>query len=220
MWNCSAHNAGKLGISQRGGILIVFLELWWELGVGTFSNYGWDDPSKLMFVQRCQDFCVVMRDSSGISKRLGRAIWTLFELRRETKCPFLVATVILGFLSIFKNSQATSPFEALNCSCLLRCQRDVRPPVEMRRRSRGFSSVSTGDSYIPSSCEMNDEPAFKPLQGNPAFFQVRASCCLFHLRQQTQAPSHIPIAEGSLLLRCLWKVGLPLQSKSGNMLTS
>ena len=28
----------------------------------------------------------------------------------------------------------------------------------------------TGDSVIPSSCEMKYEPAFKPLQGNPAFF--------------------------------------------------
>ena len=147
-------------------------------------------------------------------------MWMLFELRCETKCPFLVATVILGFLSIFIKSQATSPFEALNTSCLLRCQSDVRPPVQMRRRSRAFSRVSTGDSDIPSSCEMNDEPAFKPLQGNPAFFRVKESCCLFHLRQQTQGPSHIPIAEGSLLLRCLWKVGLTLQSKPGNLLAS
>ena len=62
---------------------------------GTFSNYSWVNPSKLVFVQRCQDFCLVMRDTSGISTRLSRAIWMLFELRRETKCPFLVATVIL-----------------------------------------------------------------------------------------------------------------------------
>ena len=33
-----------------------------------------------------------------------------------------------------------------------------------------FSRVCTGDSVIPSSCEMKDEPAFKPLQENPAFF--------------------------------------------------
>ena len=33
----------------------------------------------------------------------------------------------------------------------------------------------------------------------------------FHLEQKTQGPSHIPIAEGRLLLRCLWKVGLPVQ---------
>ena len=136
---------------------------------GTFSNYSWDDPSKFVFVQQCQDFCLVMRDTSGISTRLGRAIWTLFNMRRETRCPFLVARVILGFLSIFKKSQATSPFEALNSSCLLRCQRDVRPPVQMRRKSRAFSRVFTGDSDIPSSCEMNSVPAFKPLQGNPAF---------------------------------------------------
>ena len=31
-----------------------------------------------------------------------------------------------------------------------------------------------------------------------------------------QSPSHIPIAEGRLLLRCLWKVGLPLQSNIVN----
>ena len=113
-----------------------------------------------------------------------------------------------------------SPFEALNSACLSRCQTDVRPPVEMRRGHRAFSRVSTRDSDIPSSCEMKDEPAFKPLQGNPAFFRVRASWCPFHLRQQTQGLSHIPIAERSLLLRCLWKVGLPLESKAGNQLSS
>ena len=40
------------------------------------------------------------------------------------------------------------------------------------------------------------------------------------LRQQNQGPSHILIAEGRLLLRCLWKVGIPLQSKPGNQLSS
>ena len=109
-------------------------------------------------------------------------------------------------------------FEALNSACLSRCQSDLRPPVHMRLGPRTLSRVSTGDSDIPSSCEMKDEPAFKPLQGNPAFFQVRASLCPFHLRQQIQGPSHIPFVEGNLLLRCLWKVGLPLQWKPGNQL--
>ena len=90
----------------------------------------------------------------------------------------------------------------------------------MRQGTPAFSRISTGDSDIPSSCEMKDEPAFKPLQGNPAFILVRASRWPFHLKQQTQGPSHIPIAEGSLLLRCLWKVGLRLQSKPGNQLSS
>ena len=63
-----------------------------------------------------------------------------------------------------------------------------------------FSRVSTGDSDIPSSCEMKHEHEFKPLQGNPAFFLVRVSRGPFHLRQKTQGPSHIPIAEGKLHL--------------------
>ena len=132
-------------------------------------------------------------------------------MRQETKVHFLVGTVILAFLSIFKKSQALSPFEALNSVCLSRCQRDVRPPVHIRWGTRVFSRISTGDSDIPSPCEMKDEPAFKPLQGNPTFFLVRASRYSLHLRQQTQGLSHIPIAEGRLLLRCLWKVVLPLQ---------
>ena len=37
---------------------------------------------------------------------------------------------------------------------------------------------------------------------------------------ETQSPSHIPIAEDSLLLRSLWKVRLPLQSNQGNHLSS
>ena len=34
-----------------------------------------------------------------------------------------------------------------------------------------FSRVSTGDSVIPSSCEMKYEPALKPLQGNQPSFE-------------------------------------------------
>ena len=90
----------------------------------------------------------------------------------------------------------------------------------MRRGRRAFSRVSTGDSDIPSSCEMKDEPAFKSLQGIQALFRVRASWCPFQLRQQTQGPSHIPIAERYLLLRFLWKVGIPLESNPGNHLSS
>ena len=91
-------------------------------------------------------------------------------MRKETKAQFLVGTVILGFLSIFKKSQASSPFEALNSVCLSRYQSDVIPPIQMRWRTMAFSRVSTGDSDIPSSCELKYEPDFKTLQGNPAFF--------------------------------------------------
>ena len=74
-----------------------------------------------------------------------------------------------------------------------------------------FSRVSTQDSDIPSFCEMQHEPAFKPFQGNPTLFLVRESRYPLHLRQKTQGPSHIPIGEGRLLFRCLFKVGLTVQ---------
>ena len=38
----------------------------------------------------------------------------LLEVRRETKHPFLVGRVILGFLTIYEKSQASTPFEELN----------------------------------------------------------------------------------------------------------
>ena len=94
----------------------------------------------------------------------------LLEVRREAQRPLLVGTVILVFLSIFTKNQASSPFEAMNSAHLSMCQNDVRPSVQKRWRTMAFSRVSTGDSVIPSSFEMKHEPAFKPLQGNPAFF--------------------------------------------------
>ena len=129
-----------------------------------------------------------MRDTLGFSLRLGRAIGMPLEVRRDTLVPFLVATEILGFLSIFKWSQASSPFEALNFVFLSRCQRDVRPPVVMRRGTRAFSRVSAGDSDIPSSCDMKDEPAIKSLWGNSALFRVRASWWPFHLGGKLRVP--------------------------------
>ena len=141
-------------------------------------------------------------------------------MRWETKGHFIVGTVIVGFLSIFRKSQASSPFETLNSACLSRCQRHVSPAVHRRWRPRAFYRVSTRNSDISSYCEMKDKPAFKPLQGNPAFFRVRASRGPFHLRQKIQGPSHISFAEGKFLLSCLWKVGLILQSKTGNRLPS
>ena len=88
---------------------------------------------------------------------------------------------------------------------------DVRPPVQVRRGTKVSSRISTQDSDIPSSCQMKDEPEFKPLQGNSTLFLVRESRYPLHFRQKTQGPSHIPIGEGRLLLRCLFKVGLTVQ---------
>ena len=84
------------------------------------------------------------------------------------------------------------------------------PLVQMRLRRRAFSRDCTEDSDIPLSCEMKDEAAFKPLQGNPTFLRVKESRYPLLMRQPIQGPSHLPIAEGRLLLRCLWEGGLPL----------
>ena len=88
-------------------------------------------------------------------------------MRLEAKRVLLFRTVILVFISIFTNSQASSPFEAMNSAHISMCQKDVRPSVQKRWRTMAFSRVSTGDAVIPSFCEMKYEAVFKPLQGNP-----------------------------------------------------
>ena len=60
----------------------------------------------------------------------------------------------------------------------------------------------------------------KLLQGNLDFCLIRATHGPFPLKGKTQGPSHIHIAKGKLRLRCFWKDGLPLQSKTGNQLSS
>ena len=111
-----------------------------------------------------------MTDTSGCLTRLGRTVRTLLKVRREAKRPLLLGTIILVFLSIFTKSQASSTFETMNSAQLSMYQKAMRPSVQKRWRTMAFSRVSTGDSVIPSSGEMKYEPAFKSLQGNPAFF--------------------------------------------------
>ena len=81
------------------------------------------------------------------------------EVKGEFRSLFLFDTVILGFLTILKNYQASSKFEAVNSTWLSSCQRHVRPIFETKWRTRALSRVSTGDSDILSSCDMNDEHA-------------------------------------------------------------
>ena len=75
---------------------------------------------------------------------LGRKIQTLLEVSQEAKRSLVVGKVILVFLSIFKKSQASSPFDALNSADLSKSQMDVRPAVQKRLRTMAFSTVSTG----------------------------------------------------------------------------
>ena len=127
-------------------------------------------------------------------------------MRQENEGHFLFGTVILGLLSVFKKSQASSPYESFHSVCLSRGHRDVRPPIQMTLTPTAFFRFYTWDSDMSSSCEMKDEPEFMPLQGNRAFFGVRAFRGPFHLRQKTQGPSHITTAGGKLLLRSCGKL--------------
>ena len=135
---------------------------------GFLLSYDGDCPSKLEVVQRCQDSCLVARDTLRVSSSRGRAVGTPLRLSWETKGPFPVATVILELLSIFKNSKVRSPVEASNSALLLRCQRGVKPPVVMRWGTRALSRVSRVDSDIPPCLEWKHGLAFESLQGNQA----------------------------------------------------
>ena len=95
----------------------------------------------------------------------------------------------------FQEESGIITCEALNSAHLSKSQMNVRPSVQKTLRTLAFSRVSTGDSDIPSSFEMKDEPAFKALQGKPPFFLVRASRGPLYLRQKTQSRSRIPISE-------------------------
>ena len=92
---------------------------------GIFSSYNGNSPLKLVFVQQREDTCLVGRDTSEFSSRLGRAIGTPLKVRQQTQCPLLVVTVILGFLSIFKWNPVSSPLEALTFTFLSICHRDI-----------------------------------------------------------------------------------------------
>ena len=83
----------------------------------------------------------------------------LLEVEWEFRSLFLFDTVILGFLTILKNCQSSSKFEAVNSTWLSSCQRHVRPIFEMKWRPWAFSRLSTGDSDILSSCDINYEHA-------------------------------------------------------------
>ena len=54
-------------------------------------------------------------------------IRTVLEFKWEFRSLFLFDTVILGFLTILKNCQASSTFEAVNSTWLSSCQSHVRP---------------------------------------------------------------------------------------------
>ena len=115
---------------------MVFLELQWEPGVYSQVTAGIAIESRV-----CTVTSGLLSSYDGYLMNLnwlGRTIWMLLQVWYETEGHFLVGTVILGFLTIFKKCQASSTFEALISASLSRCQRVLRPHVQMRLRSRAF----------------------------------------------------------------------------------
>ena len=104
---------------------MVFLELRREPGVYSRVTAGMANQTRV-----CLMASGLLSSYDGYLMNLnclGRTRRTLLEVWRETKGNFLVGTVILGFLTIFKKSQASSNFETLNSASLSRCQRDASP---------------------------------------------------------------------------------------------
>ena len=126
----------------------------------------------------------------------------------------------IGIHINFQEDSGLRTFCSIELHGPLQVSSNVRPPVQMRLGPRASSRTCTEDSDLPLSCEMKDEPAFKPPQGNPTFFRVRESPYPLHVRQQILGPSHILIADGSLLLRCLVKVPTSLIESSESALFS
>ena len=112
----------------------------------------------------------------------------------------------IGNSIIFQEESGLGPFRNTELSGPLEVSSDVRPPVQMRS-DIGFS-LRTAQNIPTSLCIVRRkiEPAFKPLQRNPNFVRFRESRYPLHVTQQIQGPSHIPIAEGRLLLRCCGNV--------------
>ena len=96
----------------------------------------------------------------------------------------------IGIPINFQEESSLVRFWILELHEPLEVSRDVNPPVQITWGTRVSSRISTQDSDIPSSFQMKDEPAFKPLQGNLTLFLVRESRYPLHLRQKTQGPSH------------------------------
>ena len=89
----------------------------------------------------------------------------------------------IGISINFQEESGIVTFGSIDLGPALEVSRDVRPCVLMRQGTRAFSRECSEDSDIPLSCEMKEEPAFKPLLGNPTFFRVRASRYPLHLTQ-------------------------------------
>ena len=136
---------------------MCFLELRQEPGLYSRVTAGMSIRNSSLFIE-IRNLSRYEGQLRNVTRR-GRKTQRLLEVKWEFRSLFLFDTVILGFLNILKNCQASSKFETVNSTWLSSCQRHVRPIFVMKWRPRAFSRVFAWDSDILSSCDMNDEPA-------------------------------------------------------------
>ena len=77
-----------------------------------FSRDIRDGHTKVMLVQRHQDSCLAREGHIVTLLEAWKRNREAYRWETETQGPFPLPTCIMGFLSIFKRSQASSNFEA------------------------------------------------------------------------------------------------------------
>ena len=137
----------------------------------------------------------------------------------EFRSLFLFDTEILGFLTILKNFQASSTLKQWTPRGF-RVVKGMLGPFLRWSEGLGLYVGLYMRLKHPFILWCERWACMKLLQGNLDFILIRATGGPFRLKHKTQGPFHIYIPKGKLLLRCLWKDGLPLQSKTGNQLSS
>ena len=189
-WNCSAGNVRESGlISRSGGALIVFLGLQREPGVysrlmaemAIQNSYLFSDVRTPVYLQWIpQESKLVWQDNTDASRSEAWDRGSLSSWRSDIEIPNNTQEVS-GILN-FCNTELRKP---------LRCQRNVRPLMEMRWRPRAFCRVSKVDSDILSSCDMNNEPALSLCREIRPSFELGNLGVHFTWSRKHRVPSHI-----------------------------
>ena len=214
------HAVQKNRASSRGEgqVSWFFLSCGGNLGYIFQLRLAW--PSKTRVYSATSELLSSCEGHLGILFEAWQGSRDASQGETETQGPFPVAAWVLGFLSIFKRSQVSSPFEALNSVCLSRCQRDVRPPVEMS----GELGLSLGNPWVfrhPFTLEDAGQACIQVTAGKSGLISSQGiSVSIPHIAANSGSLSLVPKTERSLLLRCLWKVDTALESKPGNQLSS
>ena len=136
-WNCWARNARELClISRWRGRLMDFLELRQEPGVYSRVMAGWNFNTRVSSATSA-----LLSSYDGYIRNLISASHDNTDTSRSVEWHrglLSNSTVILGFLTIFKNCQASTKFEAVKSTWLSSCQQGCEAPFRVEVETYGF----------------------------------------------------------------------------------